>query len=64
MKFERLLNEYIVDDIYFVRIYRNIKDGLFLIIIESRAPRHQESYYDIDSLPTFSMIENFIKKDF
>lgn len=64
MKFERLLNEYIVDDIYFVRIYRNIKDGLFLIIIESIATSQQESYYDIDSLPTFSMIENFIKKDF
>lgn len=64
MKFERLLNEYIVDDIYFVRIYRNIKDGLFLITIESIATSQQESYYDIDSLPTFSMIENFIKKDF
>lgn len=64
MKFERLMNEYIVNDIYFVRIYRNIKDGLFLIIIESIETSHQECYYDIDSLPTFSMIENFIKKDF
>lgn len=64
MKIERLMNEYIVNDIYFVRIYRNINDGLFLIIIESIETSQQECYYDIESVPTFSMIENFIKKDF
>lgn len=58
------MNEYIVNDIYFVRIYRNINDGLFLIIIESIETSQQECYYDIESVPTFSMIENFIKKDF
>lgn len=64
MKFERLMNEYIVNDIYFARIYRNTKDGHFLIIIESIETSQQECYYDIDTIPTFSMIENFIKKDF
>lgn len=64
MKHQRLLNEYIIDDIFKVRIYRSYPFGNFLIIIVCTESGQYERFENIESVPTFEMIENLIKQKF
>lgn len=64
MEFKRLLNEYLVDGIFKVNIYRSILSGSYLIIVINTESGEIKHYDNIDSIPTYGMIENYIKLDF
>lgn len=64
MEYKKRLNEYIVDDIFSVIIYRSISSGLFLITIICTETGQIEHFRNIESVPTIGMINNFIKQSF
>lgn len=64
MEFKRLLNEYLVDGIFKVNIYRSILSGYYLIVVISIESGQIKHYDNIEAIPTFGMIETYINLDF
>lgn len=64
MEYKRLMNNYLVDDIFKVSIYRSVLKGSYFIIILNTESGEIKDYNNIESVPTFGMIENYIKLDF
>lgn len=64
MTYDRKIVEYIVDDIFRVFIYRSMTTKSYRIAITSIESGQTNQYRNIESVPTFDMIDNFINKDF
>lgn len=64
MIYERRIIEYVVDDIFKVSIYRSLTTKVYRIVIISTESGQIEQYRNIESVPTFDMIDKFINKDF